>query len=68
MTLRNLNIAPRAALGFGLVALLVLFLGSFALLQMASMREQSAEVDENWLPGVLELGELSQSILRLRTI
>jgi methyl-accepting chemotaxis protein len=39
MNLRSLNIAPRAGIGFALVALLVFFLGSFALLQMASMRE-----------------------------
>ncbi|MGE8498275.1 MAG: methyl-accepting chemotaxis protein [Pseudomonas sp.] len=68
MTLRNLSIAPRAALGFGLVALLVFFLGGFALLQMSNMREQSAEVDESWLPSVTALAEMSQDILRLRTM
>lgn len=31
MSLRNLSIAPRASLGFGLVALLVLLLGAFSL-------------------------------------
>ena len=41
MSLRNLSIAPRAALGFGLVALLVLLLGAFSLLQMSEMRKQS---------------------------
>jgi methyl-accepting chemotaxis protein len=68
MNLRSLNIAPRAGLGFGLVALLVFFLGGFALLQMSSMREESAEVDQEWMPSVLALGNLSESALRLRTI
>ncbi|WP_457790495.1 methyl-accepting chemotaxis protein [Pseudomonas sp. PL-6] len=68
MSLRNLAIAPRAALGFGLVALLVLLLGAFSLLQMAEMRKQSTEVDENWLPSVLALAEVSQDALRLRAI
>ncbi|MDH1262812.1 methyl-accepting chemotaxis protein [Pseudomonas sp. GD03944] len=68
MTLRNLSIAPRAAIGFGLVALLVFFLGGFALLQMSNMRDQSADVDENWLPSVTALSEMSQDILRLRTM
>ncbi|MEN0106175.1 MAG: methyl-accepting chemotaxis protein [Pseudomonas sp.] len=68
MNLRSLTIAPRAGLGFGLVALLVFFLGGFALQQMSSMREQSAEVDQEWMPSVLALGSLSESALRLRTM
>ena len=68
MTLRNLNIAPRASLGFGLVALLVLILGSFSLLQMAEMHKQSQQVNENWLPSILSLGEMNQDILRLRAL
>ncbi|MDO9320054.1 MAG: methyl-accepting chemotaxis protein [Pseudomonas sp.] len=68
MNLRSLNIAPRASLCFGLVALLVFILGAFALLQMASMREKSAAVDEEWMPSLLALGSMSESTLRLRTI
>ena len=68
MTLRNLNIAPRASLGFGLVALLMLLLGGFSLLQMGEMRKQSELIDENWLPSVISLGEINQDILRLRAL
>ncbi|MBU1283043.1 MAG: methyl-accepting chemotaxis protein [Gammaproteobacteria bacterium] len=68
MTLRNLNIAPRASLGFGLVALLVLLLGSFSLLQMTEMHKQSEQVDENWLPSIMSLGDVSQDLLRLRAL
>ncbi|MDX1297747.1 MAG: methyl-accepting chemotaxis protein [Pseudomonas sp.] len=68
MTLRNLNIAPRASLGFGLVALLVLLLGSFSLLQMAEMNKQSDQINGNWLPSILNLGEMNQDILRLRAL
>jgi len=68
MTLRNLNIAPRASLGFGLVALLVLLLGSFSLLQMAEMNKQSEQVKDNWLPSILDLADMSQDILRLRAL
>ena len=68
MSLRNLSIAPRAALGFGLVALLVILLGMFSLLQMSEMRKQSAAVDSNWLPSVMALGELSQDTQRLRAL
>lgn len=68
MTLRNLNIAPRASLGFGLVALLLLLLGGFSLLQMAEMNKDSGQVNDNWLPSVLSLGEMNQDILQLRAL
>jgi len=68
MSLRNLSIAPRAALGFGLVALLVLLLGAFSLFQMTEMRKQSVAVNDNWLPSVVALGDVSQDILRLRAV
>ena len=68
MSIRSLNIAPRAGLGFGLLALMVLGLGAFALLQMSNMRAQSDQVDNNWLPSVMAVGEMSQDMLRLRAL
>lgn len=68
MSLRSLNIAPRAGLGFGLLALLVVTLGLFALSQMASMREQSDQVESNWLPSVVSVGQMSQDMLRVRAL
>ncbi|KAE9643299.1 methyl-accepting chemotaxis protein [Pseudomonas sp. PB106] len=68
MSIRSLNIAPRASLGFGLLALMVFALGTFALLQMSNMRAQSEEVDNNWLPSVMAVGEMSQDMLRLRAL
>lgn len=68
MNISSLNIAPRAGLGFGLLALMVFALGAFALLQMSNMRAQSDEVDNNWLPSVMAVGEMSQDMLRLRAL
>ncbi|QGW78510.1 HAMP domain-containing protein [Pseudomonas alkylphenolica] len=68
MNLRSMNIAPRAGLGFGLVALLVLALGVFALMQMTSMRQQSEQVDSNWLPSVFAVGQMTQDTLRIRAL
>ncbi|MFK3800247.1 methyl-accepting chemotaxis protein [Pseudomonas sp. NPDC088444] len=68
MTVRNMNIAPRAALGFGVLALLVFGLGAFALLQMSSMRKQSDLVESKWLPSVMELGVMGQDLMRIRTL
>jgi methyl-accepting chemotaxis protein len=55
-------------LGFGLLALLVVTLGLFALAQMSSMREQSEEVESNWLPSVINVGTMSQDLLRIRAL
>lgn len=68
MNLRSMNIAPRAGLGFGLVALLVLALGGVALMQMTSMRQQSEQVDSNWLPSVVAVGQMTQDTLRIRAL
>ncbi|KAF2393644.1 methyl-accepting chemotaxis protein [Pseudomonas frederiksbergensis] len=59
---------PRASLGFGLLALMVFGLGAFALAQMSNMRTQSDQVDNNWLPSVMAVGEMSQDMLRLRAL
>ena len=68
MSIRSLNIAPRAGLGFGVLALMVFALGGFALLQMANMRQQSDQVENNWLPSVMAVGEMSQDLLRVRAL
>jgi methyl-accepting chemotaxis protein len=68
MSLRRLNIAPRAGLGFGIMALLVMALGVFALKQMTSMRQQAEQVDNNWLPSVISVGRMTQDMLRIRAL
>ncbi|AOE78563.1 chemotaxis protein [Pseudomonas lurida] len=68
MSIRSLNIAPRAGLGFGILALMVFALGGFALLQMGNMRQQSDQVENNWLPSVMAVGEMSQDLLRIRAL
>ena len=68
MPLRSLNIALRAALGFTLVALLVVVLGGYALLQMATMQQASAEVDKSWLPSIATLGRVREQVMALQTV
>jgi len=68
MSIRSLNIAPRAGLGFGVLALMVFALGGFALLQMGNMRQQSDLVENNWLPSVMAVGEMGQGVLRIRAL
>ncbi|WP_447591459.1 methyl-accepting chemotaxis protein [Aquipseudomonas campi] len=66
MLLRNMKIAFRATLGFAFLALLVLIMGSFSLLQMSRMHDQSIEINDNWLPSIMALNHVSEDILRIR--
>ncbi|MHC8396951.1 methyl-accepting chemotaxis protein [Pseudomonas sp. LB3P93] len=68
MLLRQLNIAPRAALGFALIAVLVALLGIFALGQMSSIRDSEVAVEKQWLPSIRGGDEIREIMLRIRTI
>lgn len=68
MNSRSISIASRAALGFSIIALLVFVLGGFALIQMSVMHERSSEVEQNWVPSLNALSDVSQDILRLRAV
>ncbi|MBX9404881.1 methyl-accepting chemotaxis protein [Pseudomonas baetica] len=68
MSLRNLNIAPRAFLGFAFIALLVIVLGMFAVNRMSTIRQASIDMDTNQLPSVTQLGVMTENVLRLRIL
>lgn len=68
MLIRNLKVSTRSAIGFGLVGFIVLVLGLFSLSQMTGMRKQSSEVDQNWLPSIISLGDLNIAMLRIRAL
>ncbi len=68
MSIRNLNVSTRSVIGFGLIGLIVLLLGLFALNQMKDMRRESSEVDQNWLPSIVSLSELNAAMLRIRAL
>jgi methyl-accepting chemotaxis protein len=66
--LRSISIATRSMLCFALIALLVVVVGGYALIQMSNMNKQAHQIDQNWLPSILTLGELSQDVLRFRAL
>jgi len=68
MSIRRLNIPFRSAIGFGLIGLLVLFLGLSSLNQMKEMRKQSSEVDQNWLPSIIALNNMNAGMQRIRAL
>src|SRR5450830_1554459 len=68
MSLRHLNIAPRASLGFAFIALLVVVLGVFAVNRMTLIRQASVDMSTNQLPSVAYLGTLTENVLRMRIL
>ncbi|MHC8400857.1 methyl-accepting chemotaxis protein [Pseudomonas sp. MDT1-17] len=68
MSLRNLNIAPRAFLGFSFIALLVIVLGVFAVNRMSTIRQASIDMATTQLPSIVFLGNLTENMLRLRIL
>ncbi|RON54344.1 methyl-accepting chemotaxis protein [Pseudomonas frederiksbergensis] len=68
MSMRNLNIAPRAFLGFAFIALLVIVLGVFAVSRMSIIRQASVDMESNQLPSVSYLGVMTENVLRLRIL
>ncbi|MHC8351202.1 methyl-accepting chemotaxis protein [Pseudomonas sp. RT4P38] len=68
MSLRNLNIAPRAFLGFAFIALLVIVLGVFAVNRMTTIQQASIDMETTQLPKVGFLGNLTENVLRLRIL
>ncbi|WLG42378.1 methyl-accepting chemotaxis protein [Pseudomonas sp. FP1740] len=68
MSLRNLNIAPRAFLGFAFIALLVIVLGVFAVNRMSTIRQASVDMEMTQLPSIGFLGNVTENVLRLRIL
>ncbi|KSJ18290.1 methyl-accepting chemotaxis protein [Pseudomonas aeruginosa] len=66
MILRRIAIAPRAIIGFAIIALLLVALGLFALTRMGSLNRAAEEIGEVWLPSVEASGQLSNLMSELR--
>ena len=68
MSLRNMNIAPRALLGFALIGALMLGLGTFSLIQMGNIRQAGLAIEAVSVPSIKTLDELALLNLRMRTL
>ncbi|WP_404944479.1 methyl-accepting chemotaxis protein [Pseudomonas viridiflava] len=66
MRLRNLNLAPRAALFFASIIVLVFVLGVFAVLQMGKLRDAEKDVELNWMASIRQTSLMNTTTLRLR--
>ncbi|XKV49211.1 methyl-accepting chemotaxis protein [Pseudomonas sp. nanlin1] len=68
MSLRSMNIAPRALLGFAMIGTLMIVLGVFALSQMRTIRSAGEDIERISVPSLTSLNEFTQLTLRLRVL
>ncbi|MDE1167039.1 MAG: methyl-accepting chemotaxis protein [Pseudomonas sp.] len=66
MSLRSMNIAPRALLGFAFIGTLMIVLGVFSLVQMGNIRSAGVNIETNTMPSITNLDDIRQLSLRLR--
>lgn len=65
---RNISVALRSAVGFGVLVFMTFILGGVALWVMNSMHSSSEEVGANWLPSILAVNDINQSFLGIRIL
>ncbi|NAS95082.1 methyl-accepting chemotaxis protein [Pseudomonas syringae pv. actinidifoliorum] len=68
MSLRNMNIAPRAFLGFAMIGTLMLILGVFALSQMNKIRGATEDLADGNVPSIKSLDRFAEVSIRLRVL
>ena len=51
--LKNLKVAKKLILGFGIVSLLIVVLGIVSIIKMETVNEQSTIMAENWMPSIV---------------
>jgi len=68
MWIRNSSIGLRAAACFAVLALLMIMLGVMSLVQMQRMDQMAKQVDENWLPAIVETNDMGLAIARVRAL
>ncbi|MGA6104449.1 methyl-accepting chemotaxis protein [Pseudomonas solani] len=68
MFLRQFPIAPRAALGFAIITLLLVLTGLFSLNRMSVINDASTEISQSWLPSVRTIAQINLSLTELRQV
>lgn len=66
MNLRSINIAPRAALCFATITLLVIGLGTFSLFKLSDLYEAEQDIETNWMASIQASGEVQKNLLNIR--
>src|SRR5690242_12746006 len=62
----NITIARKLTVAFGVVLMMMVGLGSFAVLQFAKLYAPTYEITSNWLPSIHLMSEIKVDALLLR--
>ena len=61
MSIRNMRIGLRAGLSFAVLAGLLVVVGLFGLVQMATLRQSATVIEESWMPSIERIAALRVS-------
>ncbi|MDW9402159.1 HAMP domain-containing protein [Pseudomonas soli] len=68
MNLRDYRIGLRAGVGFFIITLLVIIMATLGLLRAKDMDDAAEDVRSNWLPALVAMGDVSNSLGRSRAL
>ncbi|MHA6195443.1 methyl-accepting chemotaxis protein [Pseudomonas wadenswilerensis] len=66
MLFRNWSIGVRLSAGFAALGIITLLLGAMSLMQMRQMNESAEEVQQNWMPSVVAISNISEAAYQIR--
>ena len=66
MNLRSINLAPRAALCFGVITTLLIGLGAFSYAQILHLRSAEQDIETNSLPSIQVVDDVQIALLHAR--
>lgn len=64
--MRSITIGARLTVGFGLLALILLFQGLFGINKLSSLNGETKQITTNWIPALNAVGELNLALMRYR--
>ncbi|KPN92201.1 chemotaxis protein [Pseudomonas nunensis] len=66
MSIRNMRIGLRAGLSFAVLASLLVVVGLFGLVQMATLRQSATVIEESWMPSIESIHDSAANIATIR--
>lgn len=66
MNLRSFNLAPRAAICFGIITTLLIGLGVFSYVQISHLRDSEQDIETNSLPSIQVVDDIQIALLHAR--
>lgn len=61
-----MKLGTKLFLAMGTLALLLVIIGAFSLLQMQNINDNTTEIADNWLPSVIQAEEMNAAVIKYR--